>query len=204
MITLSAYFFTAFGLSALGSLPVGMITLKVAEKTIYDGYRSGLMLSLGATVIEFLYTVVALIGMDIFLKNLEVNSFFNVLAMTVFFILGFYHLFKKAKPALHSKGEYKTFDFLKGILLASMNMLIFPFWVFLAVWLKGYGFAFSSYEQILVFSIGSALGALVIFLAYSRLGRLVVNKMQSVSFYTAKAVGMLFLLLGIYQLIRLF
>lgn len=201
---MAAYFFIAFGLSALGSMPIGMITLKVAEKTIHDGYRSGVMLSLGATVIEFFYTFVALTSMDFFLQNSSVNSYINFLAMAVFFTLGFYHLFKKVKPVLDSEGEYKTFDFIKGILLASMNMLIIPFWIFLAVWLKNYGYSFSSTGEILAFSVGSALGALVIFLLYSRLGRFIVNKIQKVSFYTNKTVGLLFLALGMYQLIQLF
>jgi flagellar biosynthesis component FlhA len=105
---------------------------------------------------------------------------------------------------LSSKGEYKSSDFIKGILLASMNMLIIPFWIFLAIWLKNYDFTFSSASQIWVFSIGSALGALVIFLLYSRLGSFVVTKIQKVSYYTNKTVGLLFLLLAIYQLIQLF
>ena len=124
--------------------------------------------------------------------------------MTVFFALGFYHLLKKTKTILDSKGEYKTFDFIKGILLAAMNLLIIPFWIFLAIWLKSYGFDFNSTSQILVFSLGSALGALVIFLLYTKLGRFVVNKIQKVSFYTNKTVGVLFLLLAMYQFTQLF
>jgi hypothetical protein len=142
--------------------------------------------------------------MDFFLQNAGVNSYINLLAMLVFFTLGAYHLFKKTKPILDSKGEYKTFDFIKGILLASMNMLIIPFWIFLALWLKTYGFVFSSSAEILVFSIGSALGALLIFLVYTWLGSFIVNKIGKISFYTNKTVGLLFLILGIYQLTQLF
>jgi threonine/homoserine/homoserine lactone efflux protein len=203
-MNLVAYFFIAFVLSALGSMPVGMITLKIAEKTIHDGYRSGVMVSLGATTIEFLYTYIAIASMDFFIQNVGLNLYINLIAMTVFFALAFYHLFKKTSQILESKGEYKTFDFIKGILLASMNMLIIPFWIFLVVWLKNYGFEFSTITQILVFSIGSALGALVIFILYSRLGKLVVNKIQKVSYYTNRTVGVLFLLLAMYQLTQLF
>ncbi len=203
-MSLTAYFFVAFGVSALGSLPIGMITLKVAEKSIHDGYRSGLMVSMGATVIEFLYTYIALMSLDFFVQDISVNLYINLIAMAMFFALGFYHLLKKTKTILVGDGEYKTFDFIKGIMLASMNMLIIPFWIFWAVWLKKYGFDFLSNNQILVFSIGSALGALVIFMLYSRLGKLVVNKIQKVSLYTNKVVGLLFLLLAVYQLIQLF
>ncbi len=203
-MNLLTYFCIAFVLSACGSMPIGMITLKVAEKTIHNGYRSGVMISLGATVIEFLYTYIALASMDFFVQNVGVNLYINLIAMTVFFALGFHHLLKKTKSIPDSKGEYKTFDFIKGILLAAMNMLIIPFWIFLAIWLKTYGFDFSSTSQILIFSVGSALGALVIFLLYTLLGRFVVYKIQKVSFYTNRTVGVLFILLAVYQLTQLF
>jgi threonine/homoserine/homoserine lactone efflux protein len=203
-MNLLTYFFIAFVLSALGSMPIGMITLKVAEKTIHDGYRSGVMISLGATVIEFSYTYIALVSMDFFIQNVGVNLYINLIAMMVFFTLGFYHLLRKTKTILDSDGEYKTSDFVKGIVLASMNMLIIPFWIFLAVWLKNYGFEFATTSQILIFSIGSALGALVIFLLYTRLGKLVVSKIQKVSYYTNRTVGLIFLLLAMYQLTQLF
>jgi threonine/homoserine/homoserine lactone efflux protein len=203
-MSLITYFFTAFILSALGSMPIGMITLKVTEKTIHDGYRSGVMVALGATVIEFSYTYIAITSVDFFIQNDDVNLYINLIAMTVFFALGFYHLFKKTKMVLDSKGEYKTFDFVKGIMLASVNMLIIPFWIFLSLWLKSYDFDFSTNYQILIFSIGAALGALAIFLTYSLLGKFVVSKIQKVSLYTNRVVGVLFLMLGIYQLIQLF
>ena len=94
-MSLTAYFFIAFIVSALGSMPIGMITLKIAEKSIHDGYRSGIMVSMGATVIEFLYTYIALVSMDFFIHEIRVNLYINLIAMMVFFALGFYHLFKK-------------------------------------------------------------------------------------------------------------
>ena len=203
-MNLAVYFFIAFILSALGSMPIGMITLKIIEKTIHDGYRSGLMFALGATVIEFLYTYIALTSMEFFLDNVEVNSFINTLAMVVFFSLGLYHIFKKTKTILDSEGEYKTFDFFKGTMLAAMNMLIIPFWLFMAIWLKNYELYFLSNSQILIFSLGAALGALMMFLLYSRLGKYIAQRIQKVAFYTNKTVGVLFLLLGIYQLTQLF
>ncbi len=203
-MSLLIYFLVAFLLSALGSMPIGMISLKVTEKTIHDGFRSGVMVSLGATVIEFLYTFIALSFTDFFLDNVSVNSTINLVAMTVFFGLGFYHLFKRTNTILESGGEYKSFDFIKGFLLAAMNMLIIPFWIFLVIWLKNYGFEFSTEIQILVFSTGSALGALSIFLLYTRLGKYIVQRIQKVAFYTNKTVGILFLLLGIYQFIQFF
>jgi len=203
-MNLAAYFFIAFILSALGSMPIGMITLKIVEKTIHNGYRSGVMFALGATVIEFLYTYIALTSMDFFLDNVEVNSFINIVAMAVFFGLGFYHIFKKTKTIFDSKGAYKAFDFFKGIMLASMNMLIIPFWIFLAIWLKNYGVEFLSNTEVLIFSFGAAFGALTMFLLYTRLGKFIAQRIQKVASYTNKTVGVLFLLLGIYQLTQLF
>ena len=203
-MSIGSYFFIAFFLSALGSTPIGMITLKVTEKTIHDGFRSGVMVALGATVIEFLYTYIALSSTDFFLDNVNINSTINLIAMVVFFGLGFYHIFKKSKVVLNHSGEYKTFDFFKGLILASMNMLIIPFWIFLVIWLKNYGVELSTNFEQLIFSAGAAFGALIIFLLYVRLGKFIATRIQKVAFYTNKLVGSLFLMLGIYQLIQFF
>ena len=96
-MSLTAYFFIAFVISALGSMPIGMITLKIAEKSIHDGYRSGIMVSMGATVIEFLYTYIALVSMDFFIHEVSVNLYINLIAMVVFFGLGFFNLVLKQK-----------------------------------------------------------------------------------------------------------
>ncbi|MFT5168429.1 MAG: threonine/homoserine/homoserine lactone efflux protein [Saprospiraceae bacterium] len=203
-MSLYAYFITAFLLSALGSVPVGIITLTIMKRTIEASKQAGLMIALGATIPEFIYTYVALYSFDFLNDNIEINQNIQIATIIVFFSLAIYYLLKKvvAPKMINPKDNY--FDFFRGVLVAFMNLLVLPFWVFIALWLKSYEFYFSTQSQMLTFSLGSALGALVIFLAYVQLGVFIIKKKNTIILYTNKIVGVIFLSLSFYQLIQFF
>lgn len=202
-MSIALYFFISFIISALGSLPTGLITLTIMQRTVKAGKKAGYMLSFGATIMEFIYTYVALYGLNFFQESVATNLYLKVFATIVFFGFGLYNLLKKSEPPVPPKGTYDYFDFGRGILVASMNVLIIPFWLFIALWLGGYGFTFESQTKIVIFSLASALGALVVFIGYAELGHYILNRIGKVVKYTNKAVGIVFILLGIYQLIEL-
>ncbi len=198
------YFFIALILSLLGSLPIGIITLTIIQKTIEKGNQSGLMISLGATIMEFVYTYIALISLDLFTKNLAIGNYIKIFAIVIFFLLGTYYFFKKTSPKLKQTSEYDYFDFLRGFVVGLMNMLIIPFWIFLGIWLKSNGMAFDDHTCILIFSLGAAIGAFLAFLAYIWFSGFISKKVKTINQYTNKVVGVLFLGLGVFQLIQMF
>ncbi len=87
--------------------------------------------------------------------------------------------------------------------IAGMNMLIIPTWIFIAVWLKGNGFDFTHLREILSISLGAGVGALLIFLGYVRLSRFILARMSKVIKYTNVFLGLIFITLAIYQLLRI-
>lgn len=203
-MNLVLYFFIAFGLSFLGTLPIGLITLSITQRTIQNGKRSGVMIALGATIMEFIYTVVALISLDFFSQNNDTSNYIKYAATFIFLALGIYYIFKKNNTTPNAKSTaYNYLDFFRGIIVGAMNMLIIPFWVFLGLWLRSHGFIFDQHLTITVFSLGAALGALLAFGGYILLSDYVNKKSELINRYTNKAVGLLFLGLAIFQLIQL-
>ena len=83
-MTLIVYFFVAFILSFLGSIPIGLITLTIAQKTIQNGRRSGLMVALGATIMEFVYTFIALLSLEFFTQNTAIGNYIKTFALVLF------------------------------------------------------------------------------------------------------------------------
>lgn len=65
-MNITLYFVTTFIISALGSLLVGLITLMITQRTMEASKKAGYMLSFGATLIEFVYTYIALYGLIFF------------------------------------------------------------------------------------------------------------------------------------------
>ena len=145
------YFVISFIISALGSLPTGLITLTVMQRTVEAGKKAGIMLALGATIMEFVYTLIALCGLGFFEESLASNYYMKVFATIVFFAFGLYNYFKRNEPSSKVKSDYNYFDFGRGILVAAMNVLIIPFWLFIALWLGSCEMIFDTQWKIFIF-----------------------------------------------------
>ncbi|MDH3650320.1 MAG: LysE family transporter [Saprospiraceae bacterium] len=202
-MTSAKLFLIAAGFSAIGALPVGMINLSVAERTIHRGSRAGLMVALGACVIELCYTYIALYFIDFFVRNEAISQVIKTIAIFIFLVLALYYWSRKVTPSKQSDSKYpNSRNFGLGVGVAAINMLIIPYWIFLGLWLKANGLLFDSVVDISSLAIGSMMGALLVFLLYIRLGRYIVGRMEQVSYYTNKALAILFLSLAIIQLVR--
>ncbi len=202
-MSLLIYFTIALILSFLGSLPIGLITLTISQKTIEKGRKSGLLIASGALIMEFVYTYIALISLDIFTENTAIGNYIKTFATIVFFALGFYYLFKKSRTQNISAKDYDYFDFLRGIIVGMMNMLIIPYWIFFGLWLEANHLQFDRQACIIIFSAGAAIGAFIAFWLYILLSEFIIKKTKIIHRYTNKAVGILMLGLGVTQLIRL-
>lgn len=203
-MTLLLYFLIAFVISAIGSIPIGLITLNIAQKTIEKGEKAGWQVALGATIMEFIYTVVALYGLDIFSIKNDWNGYIQVGSAILFIALGIYYWTKKIKPLDAPLTSRQTIDFLQGILVGTLNLLVIPFWLFIGIWLTSNGMIFHQTSLILSFSLGSALGALLTFVGYIKGSSYLIKKSERLVKYTNRVIGALFLLLGIIQIIRFF
>lgn len=198
-------FLIAAGFSAVGALPIGMINLSVAERAIKKGMLAGIMVALGAMVIVFIYTFLALYFIDFFLKNEALGNAIKTIAIFIFIALALYYWFRKFKPVGEKKSgrESKSKNFGLGIGIAALNMLILPYWIFLGLWFKSNQIQFDTVSDILFMALGSASGALLVFILYVRLGRFIVGRISKVSYYTNKTLAVLFLFLAVIQVFRI-
>jgi threonine/homoserine/homoserine lactone efflux protein len=189
--------------SALGAVPPGLINLSVAERTMSRGFRPGIMVALGAASTQLIYTFIAVYFIDTIIKNTIITETINWVACFIFFALGIFYLFKNTHAVKPSKSSSDGKHFGYGMAIAAMNMLIIPTWIFIAVWLKGNGFDFIAMREILFISLGSGIGAMLVFIGYVRLGNYIMNRMSSVVKYTNRFLGVIFVGLAAYQIVRL-
>jgi len=200
------YFITALVISALGTIPIGLITLTIAQKTIEKGKSAGWLVALGASIMEFTYTFVALCSLDFLSLENEWKRYAQMITIVIFLLLGVFYLRKPAPPPI-STSEVNTnqrLDFILGIGIGTMNFLILPFWLVVGLWLEGQGFNFENKACILWFSIGATIGALLIFIAYIEGSHFILKKSDKITAYANKVIGGLFLSLALFQLIQLF
>lgn len=201
-MSLLLLFFLALAISAVGTLPPGLITLTIVQTTVQEGKKAGLLNALGATIPEFIYTYLALVGADVLFKDAALNYYIQLASVVVFFVLALWFWFTKPKdftsPAEVKANRHKYF--LRGVAAGFFNFLIVPFWLFVIVWLQANELVVTGRPAILLFSLGAALGALLVFLLYMEAGNWLLKKIAAVRQYTNKAIGLFFFLLFVHQL----
>ncbi len=191
-------------LSALGAIAPGLINLAVAERTMKRGFRPGIMVAIGAAVTQLIYTFIAIFFIDAITKNAMIGDFIRWTAVLVFLILGVFYLSRKVTvpKQVEVGSSHKHFGY--GMMIAAMNMLIIPTWIFIGLWLRSYGYDFAGLRDILTIALGSGLGAMGIFLGYVYLARYIVNRLANVTKYINKTLGYIFIGLATVQLIRIY
>ena len=199
------YFLLAFIISAVGSIPPGLITLSILRRSVNSGRRDALWVSAGALFPELAYTYVALVGYRYLQQHQFVEHQIQQLATGVFLVFGAYYLLKKrsADMALPQDKQERvhTTNLGRGLGIGLLNMLIVPFWVIVAGWLGKYGYTFENVALVTSFCLGAAAGAGLVFWAYVELGNWLVQRLGRIDYYTNKAVGGIFLGLGLLQLV---
>jgi len=200
------YILVGFVLSAIGSVPIGLITLTIMERTVHHGSWSGVAVAMGATVAEFVYTFIALKFLTYFMAEVQVDQGIRIASFIIFITLGLFFFLRSLKPRkkrLLPQVDGQHWDFFRGVVIGFMNMLIIPYWIVIGTMLESKMMSFSYNYLILFFSTGAALGAFAVFLCYIKLVKLVMARMEKAIIYTDRIVGTLFFTLSLIQLYNL-
>ncbi|MEM1218012.1 MAG: hypothetical protein AAGH79_03840, partial [Bacteroidota bacterium] len=147
-------------LSFIGSLPFGMINLTAADLTLRRGDRAGRIYSAGAALVEFIQAFIALRFTQFLLENRELDLGFQITAAVVFAALALYYFFW-APPVQANTSPRRRFEvpyFWQGVFVSSLNLMVFPYWMFYASYLRAGGWLSQGHQDILVFSSGVFLG----------------------------------------------
>lgn len=195
--------FAATIISFWGSLQLGPVNVCVIETALAQGKRQALMVAAGGIIPELIYSAIAVLGSNLITQNPWFKQIFSWIFIIVLLILGIYNIFKtyKTQTINASAGA----GFLKGLFLALLNPQLFPFWLGILVFLKGYlnfdqGTLFSPY---LAFIAGTALGAWLLLYMFTRLAIAYKAKLEALLKNNLnKVVGFLFIALALIELAR--
>lgn len=185
-------------------MPAGMINMSVAEMSIRRGRPAGILMALGAAFVEFFQIFVAIKFASIINGSPAFDMTLNVLATIIFVSLTIYYFFY-AKPVNPGQGvdvpKYRTF--FRGMAVSSLNVLVFPYWIFISTYLNTNDLLDLSYTNIAIFSLGGMAGGFGLFAVYACLADFIIKRSKNVASYVNKVIGALFLLLSVYQFYRM-
>lgn len=194
-----------FMLSLLGSLPPGLISLSVAQTSLTRGLAAALALATGAATAEFFQAWLAVGLSDWFMSHPAAERGFHWAAIPVFFVLGI-HLLFFARPS-HAQAQVAATpmhrQFIKGLMISVFNLLAIPYWFVYCGWLRLEGWWKEGLLFTWLFSLGVSIGTVCALGIYAWLGQLVLNRAGELAKYANKAIGLIFLALGMKTLYSL-
>jgi len=194
------HFSIALFASFLGYLPFGLVNLSVIDNALSRGLRSGIMMSLGAGLVEILECLVAIQFTVLLSKYLERNSFVHVLVFIILVGFGLFFLYKNQRNSEFKKsGKNQQSSLVKGLILSILNPQALPFWVFVITYFKSHDWINFNYFTLPAFVIGGALGRFLTLALYSYLSVTVINNTSNISRIMNKIIGWFLIGLGLYQ-----
>lgn len=155
--------------SAIGIALPGLINMTAAKISVRDGRSRALLFAVGATVVVFFQTYIAVVFAKFINSRPDVIYMLQEIGLVLFALLTVYFLFIAKKPKLKeedSKVRTKVGRFFLGMLLSALNFFPIPYYVFVSITLANNGYFKFTPLIICMFVLGVVIGSFSIFYLY--------------------------------------
>ncbi len=162
-------FFVGYIAAFVGLIPPGLLNMTAAKIGVKQGRKPAVIFSFGVLLVVCIQTLVGIF----FARYLEgytaVVDILQKVALGIFLALTFY-FFVLAKDSRREvpKGVKKSGAnrFLYGLLLAAINLLPIPYWVYISISFSAFGWFFFDPSLVVWAVIGSGSGTMSMLLLY--------------------------------------
>lgn len=196
--------------SLIGVLPPGLINMYAVKVGFREGRKKALIFAVGVCATVMIQTFVALIFARYIDKHPEIVSLLQKIALGIFISLTIYFFFiaKDTRREIKEKDERsKTGRFFSGMLVAALNLLPLPYWVYISLTFAGFGW-FSFGEPELWFAVlGSGIGTFIALAIYINFFRVKEEERKEKKFkvnmnYIIGAVTLLISLITLFKILK--
>ncbi len=197
-----------FTAAAGATLFPGMLNMTTVNVSLRAGRSAGYALSAGMAITLSLQAGIAVFFARFLAANPYVLNQMKEWAILVFLFLAVFFLVKgyraQAPDASHAERSYRGSPFLRGAVLAVMNLLTIPYFFAISGWLLADGRLSASAPARLVFTISAGVGALMIFAGYARLAEWMYRRARFFTRHINYFLSGLLLILAVAQWIRIY
>lgn len=141
-------FAIGFIAALVGVIPPGLLNMSAAKISMKQGRKIALLFSSGVCMTVCVQTYVALLFARYLDKHPEIIDMLQKVALGIFLCITIYFFFiaKDTRREIPKEVNHsKTNRFFYGILLAALNLLPLPYWVYISVTFSAFGWF--SFEQ---------------------------------------------------------
>lgn len=163
-------FFATFAAAFLATLPPGLLNMNAAKVSVEKGKLNGVIFSLGVSTMIMIQVYIAVLISKYLHDNPEVIDLLLKIALLVFAFFALFFFFKARKDTQETVKIVqvsKRNSFLKGFLLAAVNLLIIPFYSGLNMMWNASGWIKFEVTDILTFVLAAGFGTFSVLYLYT-------------------------------------
>jgi len=162
-------FFATFSAAAMATVPPGLLNMNAAKVSVEKGKLNGVIFSLGVSSMILLQAYIAVMISKFVFNNPGVIDWLLKIALLAFAFFAVY-FFRAAKSNKKKKQKEtkvsKRNSYLRGFLLAAVNLLTIPYYSTLNAMWNASGWIKYEITDIVVFVLAAGLGTFAVLYIY--------------------------------------
>ncbi len=194
------HFALGFVAAIIGAMPFGLVNLSVVDSTLNRGERSAFLLSVGATIIEIVFVLLAIFLGSRLALYIENNSWVDYFIVLVLLAAGISFFMRK------NKGSEKTIfvmpALVKGMLLNILSIQVLLYWFIAVAYLQANNQIVFTQECIVAFALAVLLGKMLTLLFYRLLATRIKSKSSAIARKINYIIGSIMIGLAVFQLLK--
>jgi len=192
--------------SVLGALPLGASNIAVINTTIKQNAKQAFKIAIAAGFAEVILSYYALHCNMVVRDFFDRNMWIQILIVTILMGVGSFLIFKKTKEKTPKKKKHKSSKYATGFFLGILNPPVLIYWIVAFGIINNNNLMLSLNSPLLVlflFFVGVYLGKLLTLYFYSKFSMTIKHRVQNITLVINKVTGILLLVIGIAQAIKL-
>ena len=193
-----------FGVIAciIGAMPFGLVNLSVVDICVKKSEKDALSFSFGASFIEILFALAAIIAGQKLNQLIEGNKLIELGIVLVLISSGVYFFTKKYKENYRPK--YEVPFLFKGMLFNLISIQVLLYWFLAVTYLKSNGNIEFSIHCVIGFILGVGFGKMLTLLFYRIISKQIKKRAANISQKINFIIGGLLIIVAMFQLTKAF
>jgi threonine/homoserine/homoserine lactone efflux protein len=200
---LAEIFLSGFLISLAGSLPLGSLNVAAMHIAAHEGVRKSLLFALGVVLTEIIYLRITFAGIHWVAAHRSL--FLTLQWLTVIFLfalaVGSFRAAQRRSAGKNRMIQNNMPRLVLGMVMSAVNPMQFPFWAGWALVLLNAHRLSAGATGYNVFTAGAGIGTFTAMLVFIFFGRRFSGIMLARQRTVQWGMGVLFLLLAVYQLL---
>jgi len=192
--------FLGLAVNFIGYIPPGNINLTLVQITINRGLKQALQFITAFSCVELVFTYMIIHAAEWLSHQLKLEVIIDWVMIILFGVLGAITWINRSKPPKAKVSRYHSIK--HGIIMGIINPMQIPFWMISGTYLITHGWIVTGTLPLILFSLGSAMGAFLCLFVYAKSASYIQNKFELSTRLINTCIAILFFAFAAYHVVK--